>query len=57
MTDIELTPREFAVLEYLLCRRDEVVPKTEIMAHVWDTFYDGDPQHRRSLRRLPAPQD
>jgi DNA-binding response OmpR family regulator len=40
---IDLTPREFAVLEYLMRRRDEVVSKTEIMANVWDTFYDGDP--------------
>jgi DNA-binding response OmpR family regulator len=43
VTDIELTPREFAVLEYLMRRRDEVVSKTDIMAHVWDSFYDGDP--------------
>lgn len=42
-TDIELTPREFAVLEYLMRRRDEVVSKTDIMGHVWDSFYDGDP--------------
>ncbi|TPG26146.1 response regulator transcription factor [Mycolicibacterium hodleri] len=41
--DVELTPREFAVLEYLMRRRDEVVSKTDIMAHVWDSFYDGDP--------------
>ncbi len=40
---IDLTPREFAVLEYLMRRRDEVVSKADIMAHVWDTFYDGDP--------------
>jgi DNA-binding response OmpR family regulator len=40
---IELTPREFAVLEYLMRRRDQVVSKSEIMANVWDTFYDGDP--------------
>jgi two-component system OmpR family response regulator len=42
-TAIELTPREFAVLEYLMRRRDQVVSKSEIMANVWDTFYDGDP--------------
>ncbi|SDJ75718.1 response regulator transcription factor [Nonomuraea jiangxiensis] len=39
---IELTPREFALLEYLLRRRDEVVSKSEILEHVWDTF-DTDP--------------
>src|ERR1700694_71723 len=42
-TAIELTPREFSVLEYLMRRRDQVVSKTEIMANVWDSFYDGDP--------------
>ncbi|MDT5247234.1 MAG: hypothetical protein QOD36_4610 [Mycobacterium sp.] len=42
-TAIELTPREFAVPEYLMRRRDQVVSKSEIMANVWDTFYDGDP--------------
>lgn len=39
---VELTPREFALLEYLLRRRDEVVSKAEILEHVWDTF-DTDP--------------
>ncbi|KAB8189737.1 response regulator [Nonomuraea phyllanthi] len=39
---IELTPREFALLEYLIRRRDEVVSKSEILEHVWDTF-DTDP--------------
>jgi DNA-binding response OmpR family regulator len=42
-TKIDLTPREFSVLEYLMRRRDQVVSKSEIMANVWDTFYDGDP--------------
>jgi two-component system OmpR family response regulator len=42
-TEIDLTPREFAVLEYLMRHRDQVVSKTKIMANVWDTFYDGDP--------------
>ena len=42
-TGIELTPREFAVLEYLMRRCEQVVSKAEIMANVWDTFYDGDP--------------
>jgi two-component system OmpR family response regulator len=42
-TRIDLTPREFSVLEYLMRHRDQVVSKAEIMANVWDTFYDGDP--------------
>ncbi|MEV6033474.1 response regulator transcription factor [Nonomuraea sp. NPDC052116] len=41
-SSIELTPREFALLEYLIRRRDEVVSKVEILEHVWDTF-DTDP--------------
>ena len=42
-TTVELTPREFAVLEYLLRRRDEVVSKQDLLEHVWDAHYDGDP--------------
>src|SRR5262245_58379969 len=33
---IELTGREFAILEYLMRRRGDVVPKSEIIEHVWD---------------------
>jgi DNA-binding response OmpR family regulator len=40
---IELTPREFALLEYLMRRRDEVVGKQAILEHVWDAHYEGDP--------------
>jgi DNA-binding response OmpR family regulator len=38
--EIALTPREFAVLELLMRRRGEVVPKAEIVTHVWDTNED-----------------
>jgi two-component system, OmpR family, response regulator len=41
--EVSLTPREFALLEYLLRRVDEVVPKLELLEHVWDVYYDGDP--------------
>jgi DNA-binding response OmpR family regulator len=41
--DISLTPREFALLEFLMRRRGEVVAKTEILSNVWDTNYTGDP--------------
>src|SRR6184192_1611058 len=41
--EIPLTRREFAVLEYLLRRAGEVVSKTDILQHVWDAHYDGDP--------------
>jgi DNA-binding response OmpR family regulator len=40
---IELTRREFAVLEYLLHHPDEVLSKREILDHVWDFDFDGDP--------------
>lgn len=41
--DISLTPREFALLEYLLRRRNQVVSKSDMLANVWDEFYEGDP--------------
>jgi two-component system, OmpR family, response regulator len=41
--DIALTPREFSLLEYLLRRAGEVVRKTQILEHVWDYDFDGDP--------------
>ncbi|MDQ1616734.1 MAG: hypothetical protein QOJ60_2673 [Actinomycetota bacterium] len=42
-TDIALTPREFSLLEFLLRRCGEVVTKSEILRHVWDSNYSGDP--------------
>ncbi|WP_432094829.1 response regulator transcription factor [Streptomyces sp. bgisy100] len=38
-----LTAKEFAVLEQLALRAGEVVSKSEILEHVWDFAYDGDP--------------
>src|SRR3954469_13017521 len=40
---VELTSREFAVLEYLMRSPDRVISKTELIEHVWDEYYDGDP--------------
>ena len=40
---VDLTPREFALLEFLLRRAGDVVSKSEILAHVWDAHYSGDP--------------
>ena len=40
--EVELTAREFALLEYLLRRQGEVVSKTELLAHVWDAHLDTD---------------
>ena len=33
---IDLTTREFALLEYLMRRVGQVVPKAELLEHVWD---------------------
>lgn len=41
--EIELTAREFAVLEYLVSNVGNVVSKTEILGHVWDYEFEGDP--------------
>jgi DNA-binding response OmpR family regulator len=40
--EVELTAREFALLEYLLRHQDEVVSKSELLAHVWDAHLDVD---------------
>jgi two-component system OmpR family response regulator len=39
--DIPLSPREFALLEFLMRRAGAVVTRTEILDHVWDYGYDG----------------
>ncbi|OIV36351.1 DNA-binding response regulator [Mangrovactinospora gilvigrisea] len=41
--EIRLAAKEFAVLEQLALRAGEVVRKAEILEHVWDFAYDGDP--------------
>ncbi|MFF4148490.1 response regulator transcription factor [Streptomyces sp. NPDC001698] len=41
--DITLTAKEFAVLEHLALHAGQVVSKTDILDHVWDFAYDGDP--------------
>ena len=38
--DIELLPREFQVLEYLVCNQGEVVPRAMLLQHVWDLHFD-----------------
>ncbi len=51
---IHLTPTEFARLEYLMRRPDEVVTRKALIGHVWDFAFDGDPRivnvYIRSLR-------
>jgi DNA-binding response OmpR family regulator len=41
--EIILTTKEFSVLEQLVVRPGDVVSKTEILEHVWDLAYEGDP--------------
>jgi two-component system OmpR family response regulator len=54
-TEIELTAREFSVLEYLVRRAGAVIPKFEILSGVWEYDFDGDPNivevYIRRLRR------
>ncbi len=37
---ISLSPKEFAVLEYMLRRKDEVLTRTDIEEHAWDEASD-----------------
>jgi two-component system, OmpR family, response regulator len=52
---IELTVKEFAIVEYLARRTGEVVTKADLIDHAWDFAYDGDPNvievHMSNIRR------
>lgn len=37
---IDLVPREFQVLEYLVRNQGQVVPRAMLLQHVWDLHYD-----------------
>ena len=37
---LDLSPKEFALLEYFLNHKDEVVTRTELSEHVWDDSFD-----------------
>ncbi|WP_188837086.1 response regulator transcription factor [Flexivirga endophytica] len=41
-TEIDLTPREFNLLQFLMRRSDTTVAKSEILQHVWDPAFEGD---------------
>ena len=41
--EVDLTRREFDVLEFLVRRAGQVVSKDEILAGVWEFDFDGDP--------------
>ncbi|MFU8871655.1 response regulator transcription factor [Micromonospora sp. SL4-19] len=40
---VRVTAREFALLEFLMRHRGDVVSKTQIIENVWDVHFDGDP--------------
>ena len=37
---LRMTPKEFALLEYLMMRADEVVTRTELLEKVWELQFD-----------------
>jgi two-component system, OmpR family, copper resistance phosphate regulon response regulator CusR len=39
-TPVPLTSKEFALLELLLLRAPEIVPRSEILEHIWDANFD-----------------
>jgi len=42
-TSIAVTPREYSLLEYFMRHPVDVLPKDDILGHVWDWEFDGDP--------------
>jgi two-component system OmpR family response regulator len=41
-TAINLTPKEFALLEFLMRHQGETVSRSTLMEHVWDFSFEGD---------------
>jgi DNA-binding response OmpR family regulator len=39
-SDLNLTPKEYQLLEYFMLRREEVVRRTELLEKVWDLQFD-----------------
>jgi DNA-binding response OmpR family regulator len=40
--EVVLTPKEFALLEYLVRNKDKVCTRSRIIEHVWDIHFDSD---------------
>ncbi len=57
--DVQLTPREFALLAHLVGNAGRVVPKTELLAKVWSMSFDPGSNvvevHVRKLREKLGP--
>jgi two-component system OmpR family response regulator len=43
VSEIHLTPREFALLQYFLRHPGEALTRSRLLEHVWDFAFDGDP--------------
>ena len=61
-TLIDLTPKEFSLLEFLMRHPREVLSRPRILEHVWDINYDGfsnvvDVYVGYLRRKLPPPYD
>lgn len=41
-SEIELTPKEFSLLEFLIRNKGKVCTRTKIIEHVWDIHFDSD---------------
>ncbi|HTJ37098.1 MAG TPA: response regulator transcription factor [Dactylosporangium sp.] len=41
--EIAVTPREFALLEFLMRRAGDAIAKSALIENVWDANFDGDP--------------
>lgn len=55
---IDLTPREFSLLQLLASRRGEVLSRTQIASYVWDMNFDSDTNVVDvAIRRLRAKVD
>ena len=53
---LELTSKEFALLEYLMRNAGRRVTRTMIIAHVWNLSFDSSTESGRCLHQLPAPE-
>lgn len=42
--EVSLTAKEFSLLEYFLRHHDRVLGRRELVEHVWDFAFDGDPR-------------
>ncbi|MBW0449952.1 response regulator [bacterium M00.F.Ca.ET.228.01.1.1] len=57
-TRIDLTPREFSLLQLLVRRQGEVLSRTQIASYVWDMNFDSDTNVVEvAIRRLRAKID